>query len=986
MTRKQLRRLVGALAGTLLLLVAAGVWVAQQFPALTNGPKSSVEILEGLFKNPVRTVAQPRNYIFERVNQAAVELFIRACDLPADAEGRLLDLVRGDHFDEVTTPFVFLLYELYGAPAQAEAVTVDDLAYAETVEPDESGEDRPGLSALVRHSLELRKHVSRGLRLFDALFLQAKPGAIEQDLPPRDRYDDAAYKRIQQLVREVADDFLTPADDALSRDLEENEYGDMLQELLNDDERLAAFVEFFTDFIRQQSDSWLQSFVQREHRKQERLEWVQDRINQNRYHEIADYALARSARKMVVHVAVDGLQGKLLEGLVQLSSSDREGSGSQYLAELVRLHQTEIMDPSLYSPAAKPPLGEDIIELVEMAPNKPDYLENFKKYFFAPKAPAVTVSAATVDTPAISVRNLPIIKTGHGVAGPFGTGIPNFSYLDRRSGRGWYFWGSDVLHLRRIVGNHEDEILQGENRPEGPGARTLFERLWRYNTVSSMATVDTGALERIAAEVGMAIGEVKRNYIEKVLLLRFRRRALMERELNERRRRLEANRGLSYSFLGSLIYDSIDLKTFHEDARFLAEHEDQGLPDYLLWYNPWPDHFAHAEGPYSDPIIGFEGEYDRLDFYLGKLIEVYESVPTLDERENYADRTLFGVVSDHGLVYTPRLVSTDRLLFDAMRAEGIRITYEKLTHDEGGLPAIHGRRDVKPTRPFDAIVGSTAGGSYIIDLFDIKGLQGDDAAWQRHPGYHALRTHRLLSGRAIDWIDQIKRRLKDTMDLALLREYGPAANERWPDGIESVVRIITPDRGDARVYRIRKHDAAAGETVLYRYEVLEGRDPLDLVGGVREYLLPPDGRSGEQIHREIRECMEAAEGCEDNRWQELLSTTVRPDVVYQFSHLYDSDRAGTINIFPLRHVGMNSEVNGRHAGEAFGEKNGTQLYFGAGLKRASIQTARNGSLPVTLYHWLVGDKRFYSSEGEASPAEQFGYRSLLDEPAFASIR
>ena len=56
MTRKHLRRLVGALAGTLLLFVAAGVWVAQQFPALTNGPKSSVEMLEVLFKNPVRTV------------------------------------------------------------------------------------------------------------------------------------------------------------------------------------------------------------------------------------------------------------------------------------------------------------------------------------------------------------------------------------------------------------------------------------------------------------------------------------------------------------------------------------------------------------------------------------------------------------------------------------------------------------------------------------------------------------------------------------------------------------------------------------------------------------------------------------------------------------------------------------------------------------------------------------------------------------------
>jgi len=369
-------------------------------------------------------------------------------------------------------------------------------------------------------------------------------------------------------------------------------------------------VEFFTDFVRQQSDSWLESFVQRQHRKQARLDWVQDRINRNQYYEIADYARDRSERRMVVHVVADGLQGKLLEGLVQLSSGEKEGSGARYLAELVRLHQSSAMDPSRYGPGTKSPLGRDIVELVEKAPNRPDYLENFKKYVFASRAPVVTVAVATVDTPSISVRNLPIIKTGHGVAGPFGTGIPNFSYLDRASGRGWHFWGSDVLHMRRIVGNQEDETLQGKKRAEGPGARTLFERLWRYDTVSSMATIDTAALERIAAEVGIPLGEVQRNYVEKVLILSFRRRARMERGLNERRRWLEDHRGLSYSFLGLLTYDSVDLRTFHDYARFLAEHEDEGLPDYLLWYNPWPDHFAHAEGPYSDAIVGFEGEYD----------------------------------------------------------------------------------------------------------------------------------------------------------------------------------------------------------------------------------------------------------------------------------------------------------------------------------------------------------------------------------------
>ena len=199
-----------------------------------------------------------------------------------------------------------------------------------------------------------------------------------------------------------------------------------------------------------------------------------------------------------------------------------------------------------------------------------------------------------------------------------------------------------------------------------------------------------------------------------------------------------------------------------------------------------------------------------------------------------------------------------------------------------------------------------------------------------------------------------------------------------------MVRVFTPDRGDARIYRIR-----SGKEVRYRYEVLGREDPLDLLGSIRDYLLPPRATI-EETREALTRCISSTEGRPDHEWSELLSRTLRPDVIYQFSHLYDTDRAGTINVFPLPHVGMNSGVPGRHAGESFGERNTTQLYFGAGLKKATIQTARNGSLPVTLYHWFVGDKVFRSRDPlledmEVSPTDQFGFSSLLDEPSFEPI-
>src|SRR5207247_1977463 len=103
--------------------------------------------------------------------------------------------------------------------------------------------------------------------------------------------------------------------------------------------------------------------------------------------------------------------------------------------------------------------------------------------------------------------------------------------------------------------------------------------------------------------------------------LRLRRRAAMENQLNDRRRWLVEHRNLSDGFLAELLFGALELAKFREYARYLADHDDEGLPDYLLWYNPWPDHFAHGKGPYSDEIIGRSGEYDRLDHYFGKLVE-----------------------------------------------------------------------------------------------------------------------------------------------------------------------------------------------------------------------------------------------------------------------------------------------------------------------------------------------------------------------------
>ncbi len=966
------------------VFVVLGVLISHQFPGLISTPKTSLELLEEIFSAPFKS----GEYVARlAAREAVVVLFVKDSGLDKDVENRVVASLRSEKFRAETVPFLYYLFSMYGAERDADEPTLAELAYEEPPVVARSGGSRTGLSVLVARSSSLRAHVATALRLYDALFLRATFDVDPAGEADVETLGADALSELKAIFRDLAREMFSKSDQALTTEVDPNAFALEIEKILSDDKRLTMFVECFSDFVRDLSSSWLQSFLRTEERKDRRLEWVNDCIAANRYYEIADYARARSSRKLVFHLAVDGLQGKLLEGLAQLSMGNPAGTGARYVKELVALHGKDVMDPARYESNMPSSIGAEVAALVASAPNRPDFLETFKKYVFAPSARSVIVNVATSDTPTISVRNLPIIYSGHGVAGPFGTGIPNFSYLDRETGRGWYFYGSDVLYMRRIFGNLEDQIPGGIKRPEGPGARTLFERLWRYNTVSCMASVDMGALEKISSEVGVAVGELKRNFIEKAIVLNFRRRAEMERQLNERIAWLVEHRSLSRSLLGSLFVDAAKLTKFHLYARFLAEHEDEGLPDYVLWYNPWPDHFAHSKGPYSDEIIGYRGEYDRLDFYLGKMIDIYDSVKTADSGGSYIERTLFGIVSDHGLVYTPKIVSADDLLFGSMVRDGIDITYQKISADEGDMPVIHGRIWEPPALSVDAVVGSTAGGSYVIDVFDIGGIDDADGETKLHPGFHALREHRLRSGATIDLIGEIRTRLEGVMDIAVVREYGPGRGKTWPSNVESVVRVMTSSRGDVRIHRVLSGDGS----VLYRYEVLNERDPLDLVDSVRKWLLPAGSVSVVGTRDALSKCIGSEDGVTDRKWSELLSRTVRPDVIYQLSHLYDSDRAGTINIFPLRHVGMNSAVPGRHAGESFGEKNATVLYFGAGLERARVQTARNGSLPVTLYHWLVGDEVFYSpdplvGDSGASPAVQFGFRAFLDDPAFAPIR
>ena len=84
-----------------------------------------------------------------------------------------------------------------------------------------------------------------------------------------------------------------------------------------------------------------------------------------------------------------------------------------------------------------------------------------------------------------------------------------------------------------------------------------------------------------------------------------------------------------------------------------------------MWYDPWPDHFAHFRGPFSDEIIAPSGELARLDYWLSAADgQVYERAGVLSDETDIVRNG--GRPRARPRVF--RLVSPEALVLDALQA------------------------------------------------------------------------------------------------------------------------------------------------------------------------------------------------------------------------------------------------------------------------------------------------------------------------------
>lgn len=700
------------------------------------------------------------------------------------------------------------------------------------------------------------------------------------------------------------------------------------------------------DFVRLNVLKAYRQFVYQDERQQRLNDWLQNAFDDEPKQAI-EFLQSQQERRFAVQITVDGLQQGLIEGLVDPSKPFVSYAYRRYL------ESKELNTPLAQSSPEHQQDVRFLQILSEQTYKDPYYLPFFKRLYQQHADSIADIGISS--TPTISVRNLPIIKTGAKVAGKHGTGIPNFHFVDRHQDRAYYFFGNDALQL--------DRLMQANKVP------TMFDRLVYLKTLNCNAQYDWNAHTSYDGLVNLGVGESLRDFGEKRCLRELDERAKVETVLTKLRQSLIDNISAYQQIPSWDFYTKLTRKwKIEQDISSYTKLDGKGMPDYTLVYNPWPDHFAHFVGPFSDEIIMPTGELNRLDYWITQLEQSYKNAGIYDQ-------TLWGMAGDHGLAPVYYTLNPEKAIFEPLEKKlGFPLIIKKISSDEGEGPKITNALNYPSNKGIDVVVASTAGGNFMFDLFN------SNQGWDSQPIYSELTNWQPINAddkQTVDIIAESLNYLDDSLDYMVVREKSCSENH-------CQIRIMANRNGtrfDERI--IQQGDR-------YYYGSVNGKDSVQLLEAksLNPYLSTPKNSELIRFADLVDQCIDRVNPsdsqtwCNATQWRELTSYTPKPDSVVQLAQLYAEDRAGTINLFPREGIGYNTKVPGRHAGESYLEKDAFIGFWGTPIGQATtpLRSEANGSLAPTLYEYLTGEKVVEGENG-------WGFPSLLhklDIPSMVS--
>ena len=882
-------------------------------------------------------------YIGHKIMLPVVRKYLTDLPLDEDIKARVLANIKRKDFRRTLLPFLYQVKMLYFPREKYLTAKFEQ----EIKKHYDAESDVPGLEhELFRFqppppsqekpptSTEQRNQVICSIvNLYDAIYLQDPNYNLNQGSPPVTAQMIERIKKILTTHLRSWGKILSDSPDA----------ADSVDSIVRDEHKMEVLTISLVDFLTEIIDRYYQMYHQKTSRSLALEQRFVEIFKEKNWKEILAFTQDFTQwigheRKFAVHIIVDGLQGHLMEAL---------SSKEPWKYPLLQQVAYEDKNYKLFRPRKATvevvPIKGDVNNsflhhLLQKRDRPSHYLPWFQKIYG--QRQAMIVRNGVASTPTISTRNLAIALSGADVINSRGegTGVPNFHYIDRKKEdkqgeRGRYFFGNDIIYLPKIVASH--------------GMKTPYERINKRGLfgINCNLNYDLGALVSIDYLIGLILGEKIRDIGSVLCLAELKKRSQVQDRiqrltlsLQEELQKIEESNfpWVRYKFARSVLLS---------DMKKLAELFFKGLPDYLVYYNLWPDHFAHPYGPFSNAILSPTGELNRLDYWLGRLEGIYQ-------RTDVYPRTVFAMVGDHGLSQAYYNVDPDSIFTQSPL--GFRVF--KLSSKEGeGTKMTH---PLKPPsmRNYDMVVASTAGGSFVIDLF-----HRDRLRWKEQPTIDDLKSYQLLNGRTVDIINFTLTQLLDSLQYLVVRN-----------------KKCTPESTDISVM------SANGKTtrIIRKGEKIYYDSPEDLLGvkTPSRYQRHSLKFHNIQHYRTLYLlCIQQAEinspstWCDESQWRELTSHTNYPDSVAQLSHLYDTDKAGTINLFPSQGVGFYTILPGRHAGEHFHEKDAFVGFWGGPIDHLSfalppmtdprLRTALLGQIPPTLFGHITGETPIKGEDG-----------------------
>ncbi|WP_299007775.1 alkaline phosphatase family protein [uncultured Shewanella sp.] len=791
-----------------------------------------------------------------------------------------------------------------------------------------------------------RKLIAAMITVYDAL-VQIDEWQKMDRLPAHYTYlshsneDLALIAKIQPIVIRILKQVTSDMDEGETKQsLLKIISNDAPKQVLKPDNKAQALTITLIDFVRLNVLKAYRQFVYQDEKQQRLNQWLQTTFDKQPKQVIA-FLQSQQKRRIAVQLTVDGLQQGLIQGLIT--------PNSPFIAHAYQQDQNRL---ALNSPIAQgrpqhqPTMGF-LHKLSEQTYHDLHYLPFFKGLYHQYSNSIAQFGIAS--TPTISVRNLPIIKTGAKVAGKQGTGIPNFHFVDRDKDRAYYFFGNDALQL--------DKLLQVND------VQTMFDRLIHLKTLNCNAQYDWNAHTSYDGLINLGTGEQRRDFGEKRCLRELNERAKVEPILNKMRQSLIDNILTYLQISPWSFYTKLTRQwKIQQDIESYSKLDAKGIPDYTLVYNPWPDHFAHFVGPFSDEIIMPTGELNRLDYWITQIEKAYRQAGVYDQ-------TLWGMAGDHGLAPVYYTLNPEKLIFPSIEAKlGYPLTIKKISSDEGEGPKITHALKPSSNKNSDAVIASTAGGNFMIDLFNAQ--QG----WATQPVYKELIQWTPITAKhtmSVDMIEETLNALGDTLDYMVVREKD--CNENTCH-----IRLIGNRLGQRHDEVIINHNQRFYYGAINDKNAFTDHVTLLDVQSLNPYQAKPDKQILTRLTKLRTLCIlqalpeDSNTWCNAKQWRELTQWTPRPDSIVQLAQLYASERAGTINLFPREGIGYNTKVPGRHAGESYLEKDAFIGFWGSpiGSDAIPLLSEANGSLAPTLFEYLTKEPVKVGENG-------WGYPSLL---------